>query len=87
MLLFWKAMVTFQIVMGKGVCYIHKIISTLHQGARIARRTAHRPCPPDFSAPASRPVHLRPAPGREVAVWLGLTTSLQFLSTSFGPPA
>lgn len=28
-LLFWKAMVTFQIVMGKGVCYIHKIISTL----------------------------------------------------------
>lgn len=49
------------------------------QGARIARRTAHRPCPPDFSAPASRPVHLRPAPGREVAVRLGLTTSLQYV--------
>lgn len=36
----------------------------LSQGARVARRTtAHRPGPPDSSAPVARPVQLWPAPG------------------------
>lgn len=51
----------------------------LSQGARVAQRTARRPCPPDSSAAAARPVQLRPAPGYEVDARLSVTTSLQYV--------
>lgn len=45
-------------------------------GSWVAQRTARRPCPPDSSAAAARPVQLRPAPGYEVDARLSVTTSL-----------